>query len=58
MFNPETVPLRQWPFIFDDKTQRWDVEWNEVAGFLIGCAIIICVIFIIGTLLYTVLSEF
>lgn len=56
-FNPETVPLRQWPFIYSDEKQNWYVDWSELVGFLIGCAIVTAVIFIFGVLLYTGLVE-
>ena len=56
-FNPETPPLRQWPFMFDDKSHQWAVEWNEVFGFLIGFGLVAAVVFIFGTLLYLGLVE-
>jgi hypothetical protein len=56
-FNPETVPLREWPFIYNQDDQRWYIDWSETVGFLIGCAIVACVIFIFGVLLYTGLVE-
>ncbi len=55
--NPETVPLRQWPFIYDGDTQHWHLDWSKLVGFLIGCALIAAAIFVIGLLFYTGLVE-
>lgn len=56
-FNPETLPLRQWPFVYKESDARWYMDWSEVIGFLMGCAIVAAVIFIFSVLFYTGLVE-
>ena len=48
ILNPETAPLRQWPFIYDPETQHWYLEWSEFIGFLIGIALVAFTVFVIG----------
>jgi hypothetical protein len=56
-FNPETAPLKQWPFIYTDEDQHWSLDWSELVGFTLGYGIVGFVIFIIALMVYTGLME-
>lgn len=52
-FNPETTPLKQWPFLYDDDDHHWYLDWSEFVGVLLVSTIFALVIGAIGFVLYT-----